>query len=191
MKYLFITLVAILLSGCIAKQGVQSRYYELENVAKPNFKCDRSANIDVFIDKIKMLDIYQSRNIIYKQNSQISYLKDAKFASYPNVMIYKSLIDYLQNHCKFKPVLSSKEGFLNLKITILDIYVSQNEAKISAFVSVNNDKKVLVNSVLSQTKSIDKFSEENAINALNLALANIQDQIYDLLTSALTTTSNN
>ncbi|MFW5607481.1 MAG: hypothetical protein ACOCM0_07850, partial [Campylobacter hyointestinalis] len=79
----------------------------------------------------------------------------------------------------------------NLKITILDIYVSQNEAKISAFVSVNNDKKVLVNSVLSQTKSIDKFSEENAINALNLALANIQDQIYDLLTSALTTTSNN
>ncbi|AII14436.1 possible lipid asymmetry ABC transporter MlaABCDEF component MlaB [Campylobacter iguaniorum] len=181
MRYLSLLVMAFLMSGCIAKDAPNMRYYELNALLSSQPRCDRSANVEVYVEPIKSLDTFQTRGIIYKQDNQISYLDNSKFIAYPSVMIYKSLISYLDFNCKFKPVLSKNDAKVVLKISLLNLYANKNSANLELFVSVIQNDKTIANKLFRIKKDMIKFSDEDIALAMNQAMNEFFKELHELL----------
>ncbi|EAK0827625.1 hypothetical protein A0W86_08590 [Campylobacter fetus] len=178
MKYIFAIFISILLSGCLVKQNSPITYYELSTPKKELNRCDRRSDVFIHVQKIKSLSPYQTRNIIYKDGLELSYLQNVKFIAYPSDMIYKALILYLDQNCHIK---ERSDAQVSLEITLLDIGVTQNTAYIEILAKLTDKDKIILNKILSaKTTTTSSVAE-----ALNASLETVFGDLHSILNEML------
>lgn len=166
---------AFMLSGCLAKNANKLEYYEIGyDESSRNLICDRRADRFVNLAYIKAQSGYDSRDIIIKNGTNISKMKDMKYIATPKDMLKKALMLYMYNNCHVK---FTSDATLQMGLNIIEMSLRDDIAFIQIAVELKDSDKM----VLSDIITIEQSYETNPINALNLALNKALERIHSLV----------
>lgn len=174
-KFAMLILIAINLSGCLAKQAPKLDFYALNY--KTNKICNNENSKKIYIDRIEISPIYQTRDILIFDDDKIEILNNSKFIAYPNLMLENALRSFLNENCNFTVTNDKNLSDIKIKIYINEIYISKNKTRISLNAIISQAGKNREFTVLKE-KDINHFDSSNAILALN---SNLKDLFNELL----------
>ncbi|RAX54485.1 hypothetical protein CCY99_03815 [Helicobacter sp. 16-1353] len=145
-------------------------YYKLDTSNAESTNCE-SFNF-IALTGIDIPKEYQSKKIFYKENNKIKYFNNINFISNINQSFENMLIKEFNKKC-LKIVLPpfsgiSLENFLHIKLLDFDIVKQNENAKAIVNISYQITQKgnILQSGIITESKDLENFSEEEAIKAL-------------------------
>lgn len=185
MKYIFITLVALLFSGCIGSTPTVSEYRVNTEIKSKNFTHNGCETKSLKVAKAFSSNSLMTLNMNYGQGKHKQYVfSQSQWAESPNRALTSEMLKYIQSTNLFKNVQISKSRSRNgllLETNIEDFmqYFSEDEKKSFVKVAItltlieSKNSEVLATRTFNSTLDVEELSANGGVKALNRALENI------------------
>lgn len=180
-RYIFLVVICLGLSGCLAKKTTAPAYYELGG----NLQACQSLDLakkELYIYPVDASSSVDNRNIIEQVNGEIHYLNNAKFIALPSQMTQNYLTMAFNSSCKFDTKLVMSSSSLKLKTSINSLKIIDNQAVVALSYELFDAKKSLKSGIISKSVTINQFaSSAEKFNALNEAFKQSISEMVGLI----------
>ncbi len=174
--------LAGLMSGCvdvkIKTQIPKDEYYRLGSV---DFGSCKTQPMRVRLE----LDVPQYLNstniLLLKSSGKIEYLENAKWVDLPLVLFKEALQAQALEKCFFITTIGSESR--SIIIRIKEFYITEDSAKIAILYSAFHRQQLLHSKVIKQNIPLADRSKEGRIQAMQVAVDNLIEDIIKQLQS--------